>query len=113
MHIKVWDDKYVIKSDAYCYKLAKLGTKENEDGTTEEVEYDFKYCTNVGNCFRNIVEIEGRKNQCTTLEGYIRHLEKINEKLEENLAKFECLVDEKEMLDRALYKTMYSDKVEK
>lgn len=113
MNIRVWDNKYVIKSDAYSYKLAKVMIKTNEDGTTEEYESDMKWCTNVGNCFRNIVELEGRKNQCTTLEGYIRHLEKINEKLEENLAKFEILVDEKEMLDRALYKTMYSDEVSK
>lgn len=107
MHIRVWDDKYVIKSDAYCYKLAKVMIKE--DGSGEEYENDFKWCTNVANCFRNIVEIEGRKNQCTTLEGYVKHLEKINNKLEENLAKFESLVDEKEMLERALYKTIHSE----
>lgn len=113
MNIRVWDNKYAIKSDNYCYKLVEIKTKTNEDGTTEEYESDFKWCTNVGNCFRNIVEIEGRKNQCTTMEGYIKHLEKINDKLEENLKLFESIVGEKEMIERALYKTMYSDKQEK
>ena len=102
------NNKYAIKSDNYCYKLVEIKTKTNEDGTTEEYESDFKWCTNVGNCFRNIVEIEGRKNQCTTMEGYIKHLEKINNKLEENLKLFESIVDEKEMIERALYKTMYA-----
>lgn len=99
MNIKVWDDKYVIKSDAYCYVLKEIKKKQPKDDeeTGQEVvengdgtyEITIAYPSTVANCFRYIVEAEGRDNRCTTLEGYVKHLEKINAKLEENLLLFQ------------------------
>lgn len=112
MDIKVWDDKYVIRSDTYCYILREIKKKqpkpdedtihevvENGDGT---YEVTIAYPSNIANCFRYIVEAEGRNNRCTTLDGYIKHLEKINHKLEENLLLFQRLVGADENLEAAL-----------
>lgn len=113
MNIKVWDGKYIIKSDAYCYILKEIKKKqpkddevpqeivENGDGT---YEVTIAYPTTVANCFKYIVEAEGRANRCTTIEGYVKHLEKINAKLEENLLLFQKLVGPDEKLEAALNK---------
>lgn len=111
MYVKVWDDKYVIKSDAYCYILAEIKTKakqeddedavQNEDGT---YEVNIAYTNSFAGCYRTIIEREGRKNKCTTLDGYIKHLEKIYNKLEEDLDKMAKIVGGKEQLELALNK---------
>lgn len=102
MRIKVWDDKYVITSDAYCYTLKQIRQKqpkgddsdlgEVEEGSDGTYEITIAYCNSVANCFKNIVDLEGRTNKCTTMDGYIKHLTKINEQLEENIEKFSAIV---------------------
>jgi len=112
MYIKVWDDKYVIKSDSYCYRVneikQKLSTEDNTDAVEQTKDGDYEvtvgYVKNVAQCFRLIVEREGRQNKCTTLNGYIKHLEEINKKLEENLKKFAVLVGGPEMVEQAMLK---------
>lgn len=112
MNIKVWDDKYVIKSDNYCYTLREvkqkkageddeLDTEETADGT---VEVTVAYLSNVAQCFATIVEREGRNNRCTTMDGYIKHLKTINDKLEDNLEKFAKIIGGKDQLEIALAK---------
>lgn len=112
MNIKVWDDKYVIKSDNYCYTLREvkqkkageddeLDAEETADGT---IEVTVAYLSNVAQCFETIVEREGRQNRCTTMDGYIKHLKAINEKLEENLDQFAKIVGGREQLEIALAK---------
>lgn len=112
MNIKVWDDKYTIKSDSYCYKVNEIKQKLNNDEIPDSVEetkdgeYEITvgYVKNVAQCFRLIVEREGRQNKCTTLNGYIKHIEEINKKLEDNIKKFEKIVGGPEMVELAMLK---------
>lgn len=112
MNIKVWDDKYTIKSDPYCYKVAEICTKTSNDDEELEIEksgddtYEktIGYVNNVPQCFRLIVEHEGRANKCTTLNGYIKHLEAINKKLEENIEKFIKLAGAEYLVEKAISK---------
>lgn len=112
MYVKIWDDKYVIKSDNYCYILAEIKTKntivdgdietvKNDDGT---YEVNLAYTKTVAGAYASLVEREGRKNKCTTLDGYIKHLEKIYQKLEEELKKMAVIVGGEEQIKTALYK---------
>ncbi|MGF6374993.1 hypothetical protein M2140_000027 [Clostridiales Family XIII bacterium PM5-7] len=113
MNIKIWDDKYVIKSDAYNYFLREIKTKQPKDddgGTVSEVDVndDGTYevtvanCDTVSRCLIKLVELEGRKNRCGTLEGYIKHLEKIEDKLNKTLESVSLAVGGDNMLKRAL-----------
>lgn len=111
MNIKVWDDKYVIKNDAHCYILKEVRKKASaEDDELEKAETDSDgnyeitvgYPSTVAGAFSLIVEREGRRNKCTTLDGYIKHLISINDKLEENLKKFEKLVGSDALFTSAL-----------
>lgn len=113
MNIKVWDDKYVIKSDQYCYKVAEIKKKisDDEEGDVETeglddgtYEVNIGFVNNVAQCFRLIVEKEGRQNKCSTLNGYIRHIEEVNKKLENNIELFSKIVGGPEMVERAIYK---------
>lgn len=117
MNIKLWDDKYAIKSDPYCYRVVELKQKTDEakkktkkkaaeEEVLDENEYEFTigYVNDIAHCFKLIVEKEGRANKCTSLNGYIKHLEEINKKLEENLNKFAVIVGGKEMVERAVHK---------
>jgi len=79
MNIRIWDDKYIIKSDARQYILLKV--VESEEGG-EETESAIAYCNSMAHVFKCLTEREGRLNKCTTLEGYVKHIEKINKKLE-------------------------------
>lgn len=109
MNIKIWDDKYVIKSDARQYRLIEIKEKApdeecgdvqtNEDGT---YEVNIGYYSTMAALFRGIVEREGRLNKCTTLEGYVKHIEKINKKLEENLLAIAATIGKKESFKRIL-----------
>lgn len=119
MNIKVWDDKYLIKSDPYCYKVAEIRkrTSEDSDADAEDTESDgdtyainIGYVNSVAECFRLIVEKEGRQNQCTTLSGYIKHLENINKKLEENILLFEELVGGRENVKATLERIVTGQK---
>lgn len=103
MNIKVWNDKYVIKDDAHCYVLKEIKTKQPKDGEEEidekivanadgTYEITVGYPTTVAHAFSIIVEREGRKNRCTTMDGYIRHLKEINAQLEENIKAFSAIV---------------------
>ena len=110
MNIKIWDDRYVIKSDPRQYRLIeikeKLSGEEanvdadiNEDGTYEVI---IGYYGSLEGVFRGLVEREGRLNKCTTLEGYVKHIEKINKKLEENLLAIAAVVGRKESFNRIM-----------
>ena len=114
MNIKVWDDKYIIKNDAHCYILKEVRKKASaDDEELEKAETDSDgnyeitvgYPSTVAGAFSLIVEREGRRNKCTTLDGYIKHLISINNKLEENLKKFEKLVGADALFTSALART--------
>lgn len=114
MNIKVWDDKYVITSDKLCYTLKEIKTRQSKDDDENSLEtqansdgtYEtaIAYHDTVAGCFRTIVEREGRQNKCTTLDGYIKHLKSVSDKLEENLKKFEKIVDADTLFNSALSK---------
>lgn len=109
MNIKIWDDRYVIKSDARQYRLIEVKEKlsgedaadadVNEDGTYEII---IGYYGSLTSLFKGLVEREGRLNKCTTLEGYIRHIEKINKKIEENLLAMVNIIGKKESFKRIM-----------
>jgi len=101
MNIKIWDDKYAIKSDARCYRLVEL--KENGEDPDNEEGFTIGYYSTIAALFKNLAEREERFNKCTTLDGYIKHIEKVNKKLEENLLAIAAIVGKKETLERILY----------
>ena len=103
MNSKIWDDKYVIKSDSRQYRLIEIKEKApDEDGGDVQTNEDGTYEVNIGYystmaaLFKGLVEREGRLNKCTTLEGYVKHIEKINKKLEENLMAIATTIGKKE-----------------
>lgn len=110
MNIKVWDDKYTIKSDSHCYRVSEIKTKLDDEesagdfskSTDGTYEYTVGYVNTVADCFRLIVDREGRMNKCTTLNGYIKHIEAINKKLEENIRLFSNIVGGTQMIERAM-----------
>lgn len=113
MNIKVWDDKYIIKSDSLCYKVSEIKQKaeNNEDENidvekTDNGEYEviIGYVNNVAQAFRLIVDREGRNNKCSTLNGYIKHITAINKKLEDNIMLFANMVGGKGLVERAMLK---------
>lgn len=113
MNIKVWDDKYTIRSDSNCYKIAEIKQKidnSDEDMAEKNSNGDYEitvgYVNNIAQCFRLIVEREGRLNKCTTLNGYIKHLEEINKKLETNIKLFSKIVGGPEVVERAMKKVV-------
>ena len=108
MNVKIWDDKYMIKSDARQYKLIELkNTKPGEgiDDDDTDVGTCIGYFTALTHLFQSLVEREGRLNKCSTLEGYIKHIEKINDKLEENLLAMAKIVGQKESFKRIMDST--------
>ena len=98
MNIKIWDDKYRIRSDSYCYTLSEITVKDGG----EESDSTVGYFSNIEHVFKDIVEREGRMNKCTTLNGYIKHIEAVNKMLEENLAKIEAIVGSKKAMERIM-----------
>lgn len=111
MNIKIWDDKYAIRSDKYQYKLIELKQKagdeaEDEIEQTEDGIYEVTvgYYPTLRHLFKSLVETEGRQNRCTTMEGYIRHIEKINIQLEETLEKMQAVIGAEEALARIIDK---------
>ena len=105
MNIKIWDDKYMIKSDARQYKLIELKNPKSGEGIDDddiEIGTCIGYYTALTHLFQGLVEREGRLNKCSTLEGYIRHIEKINNKLEENLLAMAKIVGQKESFRRIM-----------
>ena len=105
MNVKIWDDKYLIKSDKYQYSLYK-----KPDSEDAEEDRDNPYSVTVGHyptikfLFEDLAATEGRLNKCTTLNGYVKHIEKVNNKLYEVLEAFQKLTDGKEILGTALDK---------
>ena len=109
MNIKIWNDKYVIKSDPRQYKLIEIKEKPSEEdaldtGVSEDGTYEviIGYYNSMTSVFKSIVEREGRLNKCTTLEGYVKHIEKINKKLEENLLAMATIIGKKESFKRVM-----------
>lgn len=100
MNIKIWDDKYAIKSDSKCYRLIEL--KEGDEDIENEEGSTVGYFSTMSGLFRGVVEREGRLNKCSTLEGYVRHIEKVNKKLEENLLAIAAIVGKKEAFERVM-----------
>lgn len=90
MNIKVFHDKYIIREDPYCYRLIELRPKnakkedvpddeevvETSDGEFNEVVVG--YYSTLAYLIESLMEREKRNNRCTTLEGFAKHLEKIN-----------------------------------
>ena len=110
MNIKIWDDRYIIRSDARQYRLIEIKEKapdeESDDVQADEngtYEVNIGYYSSMASLFRGLVEREGRLNKCTTLEGYVKHIEKINKKLEENLLVIAAMIGKKESFDRIMY----------
>lgn len=113
MDIKVWDDKYIIRSDKRQYKLFEIKqriTDEEDNLEATEQNDDGTYAVNVGYfptlkyLFTAIAEREGRSNRCTTMEGYIKHLEKINKQLEKTLEQMQAVIGTEESLERIINK---------
>lgn len=93
MNIKVFHDKYIIRDDPYCYKLIELRPKnaKKEDAPEDEeiVETDGDYSeatvgyySTLSYLIEDLMDREKRNNRCTTLEGFAKHLEKINKEAE-------------------------------
>lgn len=104
MKIKIWDNKYIIKSDSRQYKLIELKGKTDTENTEEKEDEGvcIAYLDSITSVFRVIVEREGRQNNCTTLNGYIKHLEKINNQLEKTLKAIAAVVGQRESLRRIM-----------
>ena len=93
MNIKVWDDRYTISNDANCYVVKEIKEKKPKDGeeSGEEIaagadgtyEVIIGYPSTVAYAFKIIWERECRSNRCTTFEGWMKHVQRQQEKLDE------------------------------
>lgn len=110
MNVKIWDDKYLIKSDARQYTLIEVKEKASDKETINDIvsedngtyEVVVGYYGSLAHLFEGLAAREGRLNKCTTLEGYVKHIEKVNKKLEENLLAMAAVVGKKEAFKRVL-----------
>lgn len=105
MNIKIWDDKYVIKSDKYCYRLAELRARPEdipEDDEDKDEGVTVGYYPTILDLFEDLVNMEGRLNRCTTLEGYVRHIERVHNELEKTLDRMRAVIGTKESVARIL-----------
>ena len=93
MNIKIFHDKYIIRDDPYCYKLIELRPKSSkredrpEDEEVVETDGDYSeatvgYYSTLSYLIEDLMEREKRNNRCTTLDGFAKHLEKINKEAE-------------------------------
>lgn len=104
MNVKIWDGKYAIRSDKNQYRLVELKQK-NEDGSTSDAEssedgVSVGYYPTLRYLLKSLAEMEGRQNRCTTMEGYVKHIEKINARLEEILTTIQSALGAEESLER-------------
>ena len=76
MNIRIYHDKYIIRDDPYCYRLIELRSK---NAKKEDVP---DYST-LAHLIEDLMEREKRNNRCTTLDGFAKHLEKINKEAAE------------------------------
>ena len=95
MNIRIYHDKYIIRDDPYCYRLIELRSKnakkedvpddeeivETSDGEFNEVVIG--YYSTLAHLIEDLMEREKRNNRCTTLDGFAKHLEKINKEAAE------------------------------
>lgn len=95
----------MIQSDKYCYRLAELKAR-SEDMPDDDDDRDegktVGYYPTMLDLFEDLVKLEGRLNRCTTLEGYVRHIERINTQLEETLQQIKSVIGEKESMRRIM-----------
>lgn len=109
MNVKIWDGKYAIRSDKNQYRLVELRQK-NGDGPVGDVgrsedgmqEINVGYYPTLRYLLKNLAEMEGRQNRCTTMEGYVKHIEKINDRLEEILETIQSALGAEESLERIM-----------
>lgn len=101
--IDIMDTKYTIKADKRQYILYRVAEKTNkETGETEEALVDAMYYPHIEFLLEDLMEMEKRKNNCRTLEGYAKHIKKINKEIQPIL---EALVEHsstKTVLKKAL-----------
>lgn len=105
MRIKIWDDKYIIKSDKYEYRLIAIKEKEEEapdDGDENEEGVVVGHYATIGYLLEDLVNMEQRMNRCTTIDGYVKHIEKVNKQLEDILKQIQAVIGTKESLTRIL-----------
>ena len=105
MNIKIWDGKYAIRSDKYQYRLVELRQKEADEVSDEAEdvqEISVGYYPTLRYLLKSLAEMEGRQNRCTTMEGYVKHIEKINARLEKILETIQSLIGAEESLKRIM-----------
>lgn len=56
----------------------------------------------MAHCFQFIAEKEGRDNRCTTLDGYIKHLNSVQKTLSDSLKSFEKLMSPEDNFEKTL-----------
>lgn len=103
MNVKIWDGKYAIKSDKNQYKLFAL--KEKEADAPEDSEEDgvvIGYYPTVRYLLEDLANVEQRSNRCTTMDGYIKHIEKVNVQLEKILDDIQALIGAEESVARII-----------
>lgn len=83
MNITIFD-KYNITSDNLQYIVS---TQKKSDKSGKEYSGNYKYCTTLRSALLEIREQEARNNRCKTLDGYIKHLNKIDKELKALLDK--------------------------
>lgn len=84
MNIKLWDNKYIIKTDQYQYILA----------LNDKYQTPVGYFGSITNAIWKIVDTEKRANDAETLAEYIEHIKGIEAKLDKTLIKIKELVED-------------------
>lgn len=102
MHLPIYDDKYVIKSDPRQFLLYEIREKqkkdENKDEETditdnsEETEGEDKYlvftaaCTTISQIIKHLIQREKRISDSTTWKEYFTHLQEIEKRFNKTYA---------------------------
>ncbi len=83
IRIDIMDTPYVIRSDSKQYMLSRIAQQTNkETGKLEDVPVDTMYYPHIEYLLEDVMEMEKRKNNCRTFEGYAKHIKKVNKELQ-------------------------------
>ena len=99
MNVNILDGKYTIKDDGECYAIYLNTPKKQKEGFNTKT---LGYTDSVVQCLQIAIEYEQRKNNCKTLEGYIKHCKAVNKRFEEAILELYNILGGKGTVSRVI-----------
>lgn len=107
MELRIWDDKYTIRSDQYQYTLFENKRKQ---ANNEEYEVAVGYFTTLQHLFKELAAREQRLSNATSLKEFVKDVNEVYKKLAKLINDVKVMFDSQYKLEELL--TYTADKVE-